>query len=142
MYPDEVKGLVLVDSLYPRVVKAPNDFPFMTRIAGQLAFSRVVWQEIEQIDETSEMVLALAPIDDKPIVRLINQPTSATAIPVDFGVFRTDATTREQVRAFYPNAKTVVVDSSHQVALTSPEIVTAAIHQVVSATSCAADTTH
>jgi pimeloyl-ACP methyl ester carboxylesterase len=141
-YPDEVVGLVLVDSLYPRVVKATKDFPLMTRIAGQLAFSRAVWQEIEQIEETSDMVLALNTIDDKPIVRMINQPKSATAIPVDFGVFRTDAKTREQVRALYPNAKTVVVDSSHQVALTSPEIVTTAIHQVISATSCASAIVH
>lgn len=130
-YPDEVKGLVLVDALYPRMVKKTADFPFMTRLAGQLAFSRSVWREIEQIDATGDMVLALPGIDDKPIVRLVNQPVSSTAIAVDFGAFRMDDVTRGQVRALYPKAKTIVADSSHQMALTSPEIVLAAIRRVL-----------
>jgi pimeloyl-ACP methyl ester carboxylesterase len=136
-YPDEVKGLVLVDSLYPRMVKRVADFPFLSRVAGWLAFSRAVWREIEGIDETGEMVLALGSIDDKPIVRLVNQPTSATAIAVDFGAFRIDDATRRQVRALYPKAKTIVADSSHQMALTSPELVTAAVRDVLAARSAA-----
>ena len=132
-YPDEVKGLVLVDALYPRMVKKASEFPFMTRLAGQLAFSRAVWSEIEQIDATGEMILALPAIDDKPIVRLVNQPSSNTAIAVDFGAFRMDEATRSQVRALYPAATTVTADSSHQMALTSPEVVTAAIRRVLAA---------
>jgi len=97
-----VTALVLVDSLYPRMVKKAQDFPLMTRIAGQLAFSRSVWREIETIDETGEMVLGLSGIDDKPIVRPVNQPTSSTAIAVDFGAFRMDDATRDAVRALYP----------------------------------------
>ncbi|MDQ2820065.1 MAG: alpha/beta fold hydrolase [Pseudomonadota bacterium] len=130
-YPDEVTALILVDSLYPRMIKKTADFPWMTRLAGQLAFSRSVWREIEQIDATGEMVLALPGIDDKPIVRLLNQPTSSTAIAVDFGAFRMDDATRDGVRALYPKAKRVVVDSSHQMALTSPDVVAAAIRQVL-----------
>jgi len=130
-YPHEVKGLVLVDALYPGVVKKTAEFPLMTRLAGQLAFSRTVWREIEKIDETGEMVSALSSIDDKPIVRLVNQPTSSTAIPVDFGAFRMDRETRERVRALYPKAKTVVLDSSHQMTLTSPDVVVGAIREVL-----------
>ncbi|MCC2954665.1 alpha/beta fold hydrolase [Massilia sp. IC2-477] len=133
-YPSEVKGLVLVDALYPGMVKKTDDFPFMTRLAGRLAFSGTVWREIEKIDDTGEMVLALGGIDDKPIVRLVNQPVSSTAIAVDFGAFRMDEQTRRQVRALYPKARKVVVDSSHQMALTSPEVVTAAVRQVLAAT--------
>ena len=130
-YPQEVKGLVLVDSLYPRMVKRVEDFPWWSRAAGQLGFSRSVWREIEKIDETGDMVLGMNSIDDMPIVSLVNRPTSATAIAVDFGAFRMDEETRRQVRALYPNAKKIVADSSHQMALTSPEIVTAAIRQVM-----------
>jgi len=133
-YPQEVEGLVLVDSLYPRMVKKTEDFPWTTRIAGRLGFSKTVWQEIENIDATGELVLALGAIDDKPIVRLLNQPKSATAIPVDFGAFRTDPETRALVRALYPNAVTVVADSSHQMPMTSPQVVTAAIQRVISNT--------
>lgn len=130
-YPDEVAALILVDSLYPRMIKKTGEFPWMTRLAGQLAFSRSVWREIEQIDATGEMILALPGIDDKPIVRLLNQPASSTAIAVDFGAFRMDHATRDSVRELYPKAKLIVVDSSHQMALTSPEVVAAAIRQVL-----------
>lgn len=50
---------------------------------------------------------------------------------MDFGAFRMDQATRDAVRAIYPKAKTVVADSSHQMALTSPEIIAAAIQQVL-----------
>lgn len=130
-YPEEVKGLVLVDALYPGVIKKTQDFPLLMRIAGQLAFSRTVWREIEQIDDTGEVILRMPGIDDKPIIRLINQPSSSTAIAVDFGAFRMDDATRNAVRALYPKAKTIVADSSHQMALTSPEIVTEAIQRVL-----------
>lgn len=132
-YPGEVKALVLVDALYPRSVKPVADFPFLSRVAGRLAFSRTVWREIEQIDATGEMVLALGGIDDKPIVRLVNQPTSATAVAVDFGAFRMDDDTRGQIRAMYPRAKRIVADSSHQMALSSPEVVAGAVREAMAA---------
>ena len=130
-YPHEVKALVLVDALYPRMVKKLEDFPWMTRIAGQLALSRTVWREIEQIDAMGETILALPEIGDMPVLRLENQPVSKTAIAVDFGAFRMDQTTRDSVRRLYPQAIRVVADSSHQMALTSPDIVAAAIRQML-----------
>lgn len=130
-HPDEVKGLVLVDSLYPRIVKKPQDFPVTTRLGKWLFFSNSVQREIDLIHATGETVLALPGIDDKPIVRLVNRPRSATAIPVDFGAFNVDAATRTFVRQLYPNAKTVVVDSSHQMQQTSPGVVAEAIREVL-----------
>lgn len=135
MYPGEVTALMLVDALYPRMVKPAQEFPWWSRIAGQLAFSRSVWREVEQIDATGEMILRLPGIDDKPIVRLLNQPVSHTAIAVDFGAFRTDQKSRDATRALYPKAIRMVADSSHQMALSSPEIVVRAIRQVLPATA-------
>lgn len=134
-YPDEVKALVLVDALYPGMVKKPQDFPLLTRLSGRLAFSPSVWREIEQIDATGEMVSQLPTIDDKPVVKLMNQPVSSTAIAVDFGAFRMDDATRAATRALYPNARKVIVDSSHQMALTSPDTVTGAIEQILAPTT-------
>jgi pimeloyl-ACP methyl ester carboxylesterase len=138
-YPEEVKGLVLVDTLYPRVIKRTADFPWTTRLAAQLVFSRTVWQEIEKIDETGEAVLALAGIDDKPIVRLTNEPRphpgQLPPIPADFGVINRDRETIRMVRKLYPNARDVVADSSHQMALATPEVVINAIHEVARAVS-------
>lgn len=130
-YPEEVKGLVLVDALYPRVVKKPGDFPLYTRAGKWLFFSRTVRDEIDRIHETGEMVAALPRIDDKPIIRLINRPLSSTAIAVDFGAFNFDEGTRAFVRGLYPKAKTVVADASHQMQVTHPEIVSAAIREIL-----------
>ena len=134
-YPDEVKGLVLVDAMYPRAVKATRDFPWAVRLAARVAYSRTVWREIEKLDETGEAVLALAGIDDKPIIRLINQPKAKPGeippIALDLGVFRNDKATFEMIRDLYPKARTEFVDSEHQMPLFSPEVVVKAIHEVV-----------
>ncbi len=132
-YPEEVKGLVLVDALYPRVVKRPQEFPLYTRAGKWLFFSRTVRDEIDSIWETGELVAALPRIDDKPIIRLVNKPVSATAIAVDFGAFNFDNETRTFVNGLYPKAKTVVADASHQMQATHPEIVAAAIRQILEA---------
>lgn len=130
-YPQEVQGIVLVESLYPRMVKKTAEFPLTTRLAARLAFSRTVWQEIERIDETGEAVLALDGIDDKPMIRLVNVPQGATAIPVDFGAFRMDADTRAFVKGLYPKSKRVVADASHQMQLDAPALVAEAIREVL-----------
>lgn len=134
-YPAEVRGLVLVDAMYPRQVKATRDFPWAVRLAGQTLFSSTVWAEIEKMDETGEAVLALPGIDDKPIVRLINEPKAKPGeippIALDLGVFRNDRETYDMVQKLYPKARTVVVDSDHQVSLATPQAVVDAIHEVV-----------
>jgi len=130
-YPEEVKGLVLVDALYPRVVKKPEDFPLYARAGKWLFFSRTVADEIDRIYATGELVAALPRIDDKPIIRLVNQPVSSTAIAVDFGAFNVDADTRAFVKNLYPNARTVVADASHQMQVTHPEIVATAIRDIL-----------
>ena len=132
-YPQEVKGLVLVDALYPRIVKKPEDFPLTTRVGKWLFFSNTVQREIDSIHATGEIVAALPGIDDKPIIRLVNRPLSKTAVGVDFGAFNQDAQTRDFVRRLYPAAKTIVADSSHQMQLTSPELVAGAIQEVLAA---------
>jgi pimeloyl-ACP methyl ester carboxylesterase len=138
-YPEEVKGLVLVDAVYPRAIKRAEDFPWTTRLAGRLLFSRTAWAEIEKIDETGEAVLALASIDDKPIVRLVNEPKphpgEMPPIAIDFGVGRSDKETIGLIRKLYPKAKTVVADSDHQMPLFAPEVVVGVIHEVVTAVS-------
>ena len=132
-YPQEVKGLVLVDALYPRIVKKPEDFPLATRVGKWLFFSNTVQREIDLIHATGETIVALPRIDDMPIIRLVNRPLSKTAIGVDFGAFNQDAQTRDFVRALYPSAKTIVADSSHQMQLTSPALVADAIREVLAA---------
>lgn len=131
LYPDEVAGIVLVDSLLPRMVKKPEEFPFTTRLAKRVLFSSAVGREVDSIYETGEKVLALPGIDNKRMIKLINVPKSATAVPVDFGAFNRDPANMAFVRGLYPNAKKVIVDSDHQMQSANPEAVVKAIHELI-----------
>ncbi|MGZ8290869.1 MAG: alpha/beta fold hydrolase [Telluria sp.] len=131
LYPHEVAGIVLVDSLLPRMVKKPAEFPLTTRLAKQVFFSSTVGREVDSIYETGEKVLALPGIDNKPMIKLLNVPKSATAIPVDFGAFNRDAANVAFIRGLYPNAKKVVVDSDHQMQSANPEAIAKAIQEII-----------
>ncbi len=131
-YPQEVRGMVLVDAVYPGVIKKPEDFPLYTRAARQLFFSKTVNREIDEIHNTGLAVAALPWANTIPVVRLINVPKSAGAIGVDFGVVSTEPNLHAMVEALYPNAKTIVVDSDHQIQKENPEVVVDAIRTVLS----------
>lgn len=132
-YPDDVRGVVLVDAVYPGVIKKPEDFPLLTRGAKRLFFSRMVNDEIDAIHKTGEQVLALPPVDNLPMIQLINRPKGATAVPVDFGVVNGDRQTAAAVKAMYPQATRIVLDSDHQMQAQSAAEVTAAIARILAA---------
>jgi len=132
-HPDEVAGVVLVDAVYPGVIKRSEDFPLATRLARHVFFSSTVNREIDQIHATGEAVLALPPTDSIPMVRLFNVPHSAGAIAVDFGVTDDDPAIRQRVEALYPNARKVIVDSDHRIQEANPAFVVRAIEDVVAA---------
>jgi len=134
-HPDEVAGLVLVDALYPRTVRKPEDFPLLTRAAKRLFFSGTVNREIDRIHQTGEEMMALPPFDDrvKPVVQLINQPKGATAIGVDFGVTIGTPETSAFVRSLYPKGRKIILDSDHRMQEQSPVEVSAAIREVIAA---------
>ncbi|MET3132009.1 pimeloyl-ACP methyl ester carboxylesterase [Oxalobacteraceae bacterium GrIS 1.11] len=131
MYPREVQGVVLVDSLYPGTIKKPEEFPLYTRIAKRLLLSNTVAREIDEIHHTGEIVQSLPWRDDIPMVRLFNVPKSAGAIGVDFGVINDDPQTVAAFKALYPKARKVIVDSEHRIQLTNPEVVVSAIREVM-----------
>lgn len=130
-YPNEVQGIVLVDSLMPKMVKRSDALPLTIRIGKQLFFSSTVGREIDGIYDTGETVAALPGIDHMPMIKLVNVPKSATAIPVDFGAFNRDPATVAYVRGLYPNAKNVIVDSDHQIQSANPEVVARAIADMI-----------
>ncbi|MBV1774597.1 alpha/beta hydrolase [Burkholderiaceae bacterium DAT-1] len=131
LYPQEVRGVVLVDSLYPGIIKRPEEFPLYTRIGKQLFLSRTVAREIDEIHHTGEMVLGLPSPDEIPMIRLINIPKSRGAIGVDFGVVNDDPHTIARVKQMYPRARTIIVDSDHRIQSANPEKVTAAIREIM-----------
>ncbi len=133
MYPQDVAGVVLVDAVHPGIIKKTADFPLYTRIAKKIFFKTVINQEIDQIFNTSEEVLALPWINKIPMERLINVPKSAGAIAVDFGVSNSGPQLVAMAEGLYPNANTTIVDSDHQIQVANPEVVVAAIRRIMSA---------
>lgn len=129
-YPAEVRGLLLVDAVAPGIIKKPEDFPFYTRWAKNLFMSRSAAREIDAIHSTGEAVLALPLEPSIPVIRLVNQPKSAGAIAVDFGVVNDDPATIARAQALYKDAKTVVLDSDHQIQKDQPAAVVQAIKEL------------
>ncbi|RZL32606.1 MAG: alpha/beta hydrolase [Rubrivivax sp.] len=138
-YPGEVRGLVLVDAVYPGVIKKPEDFPLYTRMAKRLFMSRMAARETEAIHATGEQVLALPWPAQVSVERLVNVPKSPGAIGVDFGVVNNDAATAARVRAMYPGARTTVLDSDHQIQKANPEAVVRAVIDLIGPAGLAPD---
>lgn len=130
-HPDEVVGVVLVDSLYPGIIKRTEDFPLYARVAKRLFFSSTANREIDGIHATGEAVTALPAHDEIPMIRLFNVPKSAGAVAVDFGTVNEDPSVRTRVEALYPHAIKMVVDSDHRIQEANPEVVAKAITNVV-----------
>ncbi len=127
----EVCGLVLVDAVYPGIIKRPEDFPFYTRWAKSLFMSRMVAREVDAIHVTGDEVLALPWPSHIPVERLVNVPKSAGAVAVDFGVINDDEATLGRVRAMYPRARTTALDSDHQIQKANPEAVVQAVMRLL-----------
>jgi pimeloyl-ACP methyl ester carboxylesterase len=132
-YPQEVQGVVLVDALYPGIIKKPGEFPFMTRVAKHVFLNAAMEAEVDQINSTGQAVLGLPWNEDIPMVRLFNVPKSAGAIAVDLGTVNDDEKTRTLVKTMYPKACKVIVDSDHQMQQANPEVVVNAIRDVIGA---------
>lgn len=130
-YPQEVQALVLVDSVYPRIIKKPEDFPWYARLGKRWLMPRAVSDEVDQIHATGEAVLAMPPFDDSRVVQLFNVPKDPTAVAVDFGVVDDSAATRNFVKQLYPRARKHIVDSDHQIQTDKPELVVAAIREAL-----------
>jgi pimeloyl-ACP methyl ester carboxylesterase len=136
-YPDEVKGLVLVDAVYPGILKNPEEFPWYAKLAMTTFMSGDMKEEMYLAHASGAIIDSLPTIDHMPIVRLFNYPKRAiengNANYVDIGMVNRDENLIEKIKAMYPRAKTVVADSSHQMQETSPELVVQAILEVMQA---------
>ncbi len=132
-YPRDVKGLVLVDSLYPGIVKKTEEFPLYSRVAKRLFLNQTLNREIDEIHRTGAQVLALPWSGQVAVERLINAPRGPGAIPVDFGAFNSGKKLTDTINGLYPNAHITVVDSDHRMQTATPEAVVAAIRRVMPA---------
>jgi|SRR5208337_2143714 pimeloyl-ACP methyl ester carboxylesterase len=130
-YPDEVRGLVLVDSTHPAQFKgkgAPENWPAWFRLLFHLYLSAAAKQEMGLINNTGEQVLTLPAFSGKPVIVL-----SARQSMNEKGALADDANEkRKDIARLYPGSVQVWVDSGHGIPLEKPEAVIAAIRQVLS----------
>lgn len=129
-YPQEVAGLVLVDSTHPEQLKgagALENWPAWFRWTLNAWMSEASSQELAALSTTGSEVLALPPISGKPVLVLSAlRPMGETS-----ELARDSNAKRMDIARLYPGSKQVWVDSGHVIPLEKPEAVIAAIREVV-----------
>ncbi len=137
-YPDEVAGLVLVDSTHPDQMRgkgAPEHWPMWLRMAFGVATNAVEKQELAGINDTGAQVLALPTVTGPPVLVLTaTQPMQddASELAIEASALRRDFT------RLYPAARQVWVDSGHDIPRERPDAIIAAVRAVLAASDRAA----
>ena len=129
-YPDEVAGLVLVDSTHPEQLKgagSPENWPAWFRVLFGAATSVVAKEELNATTATGEALLALPPFIGKPVMVL----SAAAPIEEDSELARDAAAKRKDIARLNPGSWQIWVDSGHAIPLEKPEAVIAAIREVL-----------
>jgi len=129
-YPQEIAGLVLVDSTHPEQLKgagAKENWPTWIKLLLDVSLSSAGSKELEALPATGAAMLALPPLTGKPVVVLSAQkPMSETSELARDSNFK-----RGDIARLHPGAKQVWVDSGHVIPLEKPDAVIAAIHEVL-----------
>ena len=127
-YPDEVAGLVLVDSTHPnqgRGKGAPENWPFWARMIFKMS-PAAVKDEMGLVNSTGDGVLALPAYTGRTVILF-----SAQAAADDRSELARDANEKRlDLLRMYPGAKAIGVDSGHFIQWEKPEAVVAAIREV------------
>lgn len=124
-YPNEVAGLVLVDSTHPEQMQGEGSVEFWPSEARRTLDSlpKVTRAEFDAIDQTGKEVLALPTYAGKVIVLSALQPMKDMSTPTA----RDSNKKRAELVTLYPNATQVWVDSGHGIPLERPEAVVEAV---------------
>lgn len=128
-YPEEVSGLVLVDSTHPNQFRGngdPENWPFLTKTIFNLLLSETAETEFDAINKTGNEVLALPTATSMPIIILSAlEPMSVHSELAD------DANAKRiDLANLYPNAEVIWVDSGHVIPYEKPESVIEAIESI------------
>jgi Predicted hydrolases or acyltransferases (alpha/beta hydrolase superfamily) len=129
-YPEEVTGLILVDSTHPDQFKnkgSIDNWPTWFRVAFRMYLSAVAREEMDLINTTGDEVLALPTFTGKPVIVLSAlQPMKEKSELAD------DANKkRKDIAHLYPGSEQVWVDSGHGIPKDNPESVIEAIRKVL-----------
>jgi len=129
-YPEEVTGLVLIDSTHPNQFKgkgAVDNWPVWLRVAFRWYLSSTARKEFDLINATGDEILALPSFTGKPVIVL-----SALRPMKEKSALADDANEkRKDISHLYPGSKQVWVDSGHGIPEEKPESVIKAIREVL-----------
>jgi pimeloyl-ACP methyl ester carboxylesterase len=130
-YPNEVAGLVLVDSTHPEQFKgagSKENWPGWFNLLLEASLSEAALKELEAIPVTGTEMLALPAFSGKPVIVLSAQkPMEETSEMAKYANSK-----RVDIARLHPGAKQVWVDSGHVIPLENPEAVIAAVREVLS----------
>jgi pimeloyl-ACP methyl ester carboxylesterase len=128
-YPSEVAGLVLVDSTHPKSFDGPGSMEnrgAVSRAALAVGLSRSAKAEFAALAQSGPEVLSAPPLPAAMPVVIITAPDPAHSAIADY-----DNAMRKDFANLYPGATTVEVADGHDVPRTHPEVVIAAIREVL-----------
>ena len=130
-YPDEVAGLVLVDSTHPEQLKgagSKENWPGWFNFLLEASLSDAALKELDAIPVTGSEMLALPALTGKPVIVLSAQKPMQD----DSEMARHANSKRVDIARLHPGAKQVWVDSGHAIPLENPQAVIAAVQDVLS----------
>jgi pimeloyl-ACP methyl ester carboxylesterase len=131
-YPDEVAGLVLVDSTHPTQLEGAGALerqPLWVRGLFGLFVAGTAKQEFSAVLQTGEEVLRLPTVSGKPVVIL------SAVDKADSEVVRHANRKRADLARLYPGSRQLWVDSGHNIQLEKPAVVIDAIRDILEKTT-------
>lgn len=145
-HPEQVEGLILVDSLPLGVAKPYHELPWFTRLGLWIFASKAARQEIANIEPMGKYVMEQTGFSTMPIIRIIAQSPTQQHKPQglikdllrgvifaeDFGVWAVDPEiAEERMSRFYPHAEIRSMPANHRIQEQYPEVVVDAILSLV-----------
>jgi pimeloyl-ACP methyl ester carboxylesterase len=130
LHPDEVAGLVLVDSSHPTQMAGPRPPQTFWGMAVDLYMTGTRGREYKGLNTTGQEVLAAPPFVGKPVIIL-----SAGRDPSAPGATDRSPTQlrRRDLARLYPGSRQVWVDTGHDIPRLRPDVVIRAIQEMVEA---------
>ena len=132
-YPQEVAGLILVDSTHPEQFKgagAPENWPKVVQVMLNASINSSAQKEFNEINSTGQAMLALPPFkSSNTIVLSAKKPMSETSV-----LAQDSNQKRVDILRLHPGAKQVWVESGHAIPLEKPAAIINAISEILNAT--------
>lgn len=130
LHPDEVAGMVLVDSTHPNQLSgagARENWPFWVRMAVDVASPAAADEELDALPATGAALLALPPFMGKPVTVI----SASEPMSEDSELARDSNAKRVDILRLNPGARQVWADSGHGIPLEKPEVVVSAVRELL-----------